>query len=339
MRATVQPPAAAAPVTAIRSGASVPPPAPGPRQSSPARRPSEVRAKVSRTRAGPPAVGTSNVSSAETSDMSARLLPGYCCDVSSPLVLSASRDASNADDVLFDQFLAEVARAQLDAWLPAEPSLVLDLSLKCARAVGLMLSRGHRVVHADLEAARPDISSAVGHPTPATGGRLVTVQADPRRIDWLADASVDALVAEGGVLSESLATEITLDDIRRVLRPGGRLLMCVDSLVSGLSRLAGHGGWAELADGPAADVVLVPSDDGHVSRYFWPEELHGMLTDAGFEVDWIRPRTVLAEETVVRALRFDRTRMESLVATELGLSRSRQGESIGARLVASAVLS
>ena len=90
---------------------------------------------------------------------------------------------------------------------------------------------------------------------------------------------------------------------------------------------------------PAADVVLVPSDDGHVSRYFWPEELHGMLTDAGFEVEWIRPRTVLAEETVVRALRFDRTRMESLVATELGLSRSRQGESIGARLVASAVRS
>ena len=256
-------------------------------------------------------------------------------------MLSTSRDASNADDVLFDQFLAEVARAQLDAWLPAEPSLVLDLSLKCARAVGLMLSRGHTVVHADLEAARPDISgpdisSAVGIPAPATGGRLVTVQADPRRIDWLADASVDALVAEGGVLSESLATEITLDDIRRVLRPGGRLLMCVDSLVSGLSRLADQGCWAELADVPAADVVLVPSDDGHVSRYFWPEELHGMLTDAGFEVEWIRPRTVLAEETVVRALRFDRTRMESLVATELGLSRSRQGESIGARLVASA---
>ena len=259
-------------------------------------------------------------------------------------MLSTSRDASNADDVLFDQFLAEVARAQLDAWLPAEPSLVLDLSLKCARAVGLMLSRGHTVVHADLEAARPDISgpdisSAVGIPAPAAGGRLVTVRADPRRIDWLADASVDALVAEGGVLSESLATEITLDDIRRVLRPGGRLLMCVDSLVSGLSRLADQGCWAELADVPAADVVLVPSDDGHVSRYFWPEELHGMLTDAGFEVEWIRPRTVLAEETVVRALRFDRTRMESLVTTELGLSRSRQGESIGARLVASAVRS
>ena len=251
-------------------------------------------------------------------------------------MLPTSRDGSNADDVLFDQFLAEVARAQLDAWLPAEPSLVLDLSLKCARHVGLMVSRGHTVVHADAAVARPDITGPELL-SPPSGGRLVSVRADARRLDWLADGSVDALVAEGGMLSEALATEVTLDDIRRVLRPGGRLLMCVDSLVSGLSRLADQGCWAELADVPAADVVLVPDDDGHVSRCFWPEELHGMLTDAGFEVEWIRPRTVLAQQTVVRALRFDQTRMASLVATELGLAHSRQGESIGARLVASAV--
>jgi len=255
--------------------------------------------------------------------------------VSSPVVLSTPREGPDAENVLFAEFLAEVSRAQLDDWLPTEPSLVLDLSLGCARHVGLMVSRGHAVVHADLQALRPDIAGP-DLLAPASGGRLVTVQADPRRLDWLADASVDALVAEGGVLSESLATEITLDDIHRVLRPGGRLLMCVDSLVSGLSRLADQGCWAELADVPAADVVLVPNEDGHVSRCFWPEELHGMLTEAGFEVQWIRPRTVLAEQTVVRALRFDRSRMASLVSTELGLSRGRQGESVGARLVASA---
>lgn len=258
--------------------------------------------------------------------------------MSSPVVLSTSRETPDADDVLFAEFLAEVARAQLDAWLPTEPSLVLDLSLQSARHVGLMVSRGHTVVHADATAARADISGSELVASP-DGGRLLTVRADAGRLDWLADASVDALVAEGGMLSEELATEVTLDDVRRVLRPGGRLLMCVDSLVSGLSRLADQGCWAELADVPAADVVLVPDEDGHVSRCFWPEELHAMLTDAGFEVQWIRPRTVLAEQTVVRALRFDRARMSSLVATELGLSHSRQGESIGARLVASATRS
>jgi SAM-dependent methyltransferase len=250
-------------------------------------------------------------------------------------VLSPAAVSGDAADVLFGQFLAEVARAQLDEWLPDQPSLILDLSLHSARHVGLMVTRGHTVVHADPQAAGIDISGP-DLVAPAGGGRLLTVCGDARRLDWLDDRSVDAVVAEGGALSESLATEVTLDEVHRVLRPGGRLLMCVDSLVSGLSRLADQGCWAELADVPAADVVLVPSEDGHVSRCFWPEELHGMLTDAGFAVEWIRPRTVLAEPTVVRALRVDHARMASLVATELNLSRSRQGESLGARLVVSA---
>jgi SAM-dependent methyltransferase len=255
--------------------------------------------------------------------------------VSSPDALPATDVAADAPDVLFGQFAAEVARAQLDEWLPRQPSLILDLSLHCARHVGLMVSRGHTVVHADPQAVSPDITGR-DLVAPEGGGRLLAVRGEARRLQWVADETVDAVVAEGGMLSESLAAEVTLDDVHRVLRPGGRLLICVDSLVSGLSRLADQGCWAELADVPAADVVLVPSEDGHVSRCFWPEELHGMLTDAGFGVDWIRPRTVLAEETVVRALRVDRRQLPSLVETELRLSRSRQGESLGAQLVASA---
>jgi hypothetical protein len=251
-------------------------------------------------------------------------------------VLPATDVAGDANDVVFAQFLAEVARSQLDEWLPEQPSLILDLSLHCAKHVGLMVSRGHTVVHADPQVAPPDITGP-DLVAPDGGGRLLRVRGEARRLEWLADSTVDAVVAEGGMFSESLATEVTLDDVHRILRPGGRLLMCVDSLVSGLSRLADQGCWAELADVPAADVVLVPSEDGHVSRCFWPEELHGMLTDAGFDVEWVRPRTVLAEETVVRALRVDPARMASLVTTELRLSSSRQGESLGARLVASAV--
>jgi len=252
-----------------------------------------------------------------------------------PLVPSRGRDTSRSEDdeLLFAGFLAEVARAQLGAWLPERPSLILDLSLQCARTVGLMVDRGHTVVHADPAATAPDISGPQAQPG---DGRLVTVKGDARTLDWLADCSVDAVVAEGGFLSESLAAEVTLDDVHRVLRPGGRLLLCVDSLVSGLSRLADQGCWAELADIPAADVVLVPDDDGSVSRCFWPEELHAMLTDAQFEVEWVRPRTVLAEQTVTRALRLDPGRLASLVTTELALAQSRQGESVGSQLVASA---
>jgi hypothetical protein len=192
-----------------------------------------------------------------------------------------------------------------------------------------MLNRGHTVIHADPLATRPRLGAAED--------RLLTIRADGRRLDWLAPGSVDAVVAEGGMLSEALAAELTIEDLHRVLRPGGRMLLCVESLVSGLSRLADQGSWAELADVPAADVVLVPSPDGRVARCFWPEELHGMLNDAGFDVEWVRPRTVLAEQTVARALRVDPGQLGSLVTTELALERHRQGESIGAQLVASAV--
>ena len=256
---------------------------------------------------------------------------------SRPQALRSSRRTSADDDPqgLFADFVAEVARAQLDEWLPEQPSLILDLSLQSARHVGLMVARGHTVLHADPHAARPDISGP-DLLAPAGGGRLFTVRGDARTLDWLADECVDAVVAEGGTLSESLAAEVTLDDLHRVLRPGGGVLMCVDSLVSGLSRLADQGCWAELADVPAADVVLIPSEDGHVSRCYWPEELHGMLAEAGFDVEWIRPRTVLSEPTVSRALEVDRARMGSLVVSELGLARSRQGESLGGQLVVSA---
>jgi hypothetical protein len=104
----------------------------------------------------------------------------------------------------------------------------------------------------------------------------------------------------------------------------------------GLAHLASHGRWAELADVPAADVVLVPNDDGTMFRCFGPDELGQLLNAAGLDVEWIRPRTVLAEETVVRALQLDPAQLPSLVTTELALSARRQGESIGARLVASA---
>ncbi len=87
-----------------------------------------------------------------------------------------------------------------------------------------------------------------------------------------------------------------------MLRPGGRLLLVVESLMLGLARLAEQGRWAELADAPSADVVLVPADDGTIRRCFWPEELRSLLADAGLEVEWVRPRSVLNPATVERAL-------------------------------------
>jgi hypothetical protein len=111
----------------------------------------------------------------------------------------------------------------------------------------------------------------------------------------------------------------------------------VDSLVTGLARLADQGRWAELADVPASDVVLVPGEDGTITRCFWPEELEGLLQDSGFEVEWVRPRSVLSPAAVERALAAGGDEaLRTLVRTEVQLAEGRQGESTGLHLVASA---
>ena len=170
-------------------------------------------------------------------------------------------------------FYREVAAAQLAEWLPAAVRRVLDLSGPTGYAAQLVAA-GHEVVlvRADEDEVRPDVTGP---------GRVLPVVADPRSLSFVAPDSVDLVVAESRALSMCLAAEVTVEQLRRVLRPGGRLLLAVDSLSMGLARLADQGRWAELADVPSADVVLVPDDDGSITRCFWPEELHTLLTDVG----------------------------------------------------------
>ena len=230
-----------------------------------------------------------------------------------------------APDSPYWLFYEEVAAAQLAAWAPSVPSRVLDLSGGRARFASSLAAAGHQVVH---------VNGAAGTAGP---GSVLPVVADARSLGWLRDESVDAVLAESRALSMCLAAEVTVEDLLRVLRPGGRLLLVVESLLLGLARLADQGRWAELADVPSADVVLVPTPEGSISRCFWPEELADLLGAAGFEVEWVRPRSVLSPATVERALGEGREEaLRALVRSELALAQEREGESTGLHLVASA---
>jgi SAM-dependent methyltransferase len=231
----------------------------------------------------------------------------------------------------YDVFYAEVAARQLSDWLPTSPTTILDLSGGCGTFVRLMVEAGHDVVRAVLGHGSP---SDIGQ---TAGGRLHEVEADTRDLSWLAADCVDVVLAESRSLSFSLLAEETVENIARALRPGGRLMLCVDSLVLGLARLAEQGRGAELADVPSADVVLVPYEDGTITRCFWPEELRQVLEDAGLKVEWVRPRTVLSKEAVVRALATNPSALPTLVTTEVALAADREGESVGIHLVASAI--
>lgn len=226
-------------------------------------------------------------------------------------------------------FYGEVAAAQLAAWLPDVPGRVLDLS-GCDRFTGQLVAAGHDVVVVHDE--QPAVPGLCAGP-----GRLLPVVAETRHLGWLRSDSVDMVLAESRVLSMCLAAEITVEHLGRVLRPGGRMLLVVDSLTLGLARLADQGRWAELADVPSADVVLVPDNDGSITRCFWPEELTDLLRAAGFEVDWVRTRSVLAPATVESALaQGGAATLRTLVRTELALAAEREGDATGLHLVASA---
>jgi hypothetical protein len=159
------------------------------------------------------------------------------------------------------------------------------------------------------------------------------VIADSSRLTFLGDECADGVIADDRALSVHLAAEAMIAEIARVLRPAGRVIACVDSLILGMAVLADQHHWAHLVDLPHAEVVLVPWPDGTITRCYGPDQARELFTGAGLRVKWIRPRTVFSESMVTHWLRRDPGGLPKLVQAELA---ARSDESHGAQLVISA---
>ena len=157
--------------------------------------------------------------------------------------------------------------------------------------------------------------------------------ADSTRLTFLGDGCADGVIADDRTLSVHLAAEAMIAEIARVLRPAGRVIACVDSLVLGMAVLADQHHWAHLVDVPHAEVVLVPWPDGMITRCYGPDQARELFTGAGLRVNWIRPRTVFSESVVTHWLQRDPAGLPKLVRAELA---ARPDESLGAQLVISA---
>jgi hypothetical protein len=264
-----------------------------------------------------------------------RLLDGVmvAASATSPLTVLGSGSLT-----AYWRFQRAVVAAQLQAWLPPGGRVLVDISGPQSSVASQAAAAGYTVLQvmprlpaaaerrpgqwaARLETPRletPRLPSARSvHRRRASSGRLVRVVADYSNLAFLADGSVDGVIADDGALSRHLMAEDVATEIARVLRPGGQLLACVDSLVLGMSILAEQHHWAELTDLPQAEVVLVPWPDGRITRCFGPEQLVDLLTEAGLEVSWIRPRTVLSPSMVDHVLRKDPSAIMRLVRAEL----------------------
>jgi len=235
------------------------------------------------------------------------------------------------------RFQRAVARAQLVAWLPAASRLLVDISGPDVSAAAQAADRGHTVIR--VLAAAPEPHRA--RPARARRGTLVPVIADPASLACLADGCADGVIAEDGALSRQLMTEDLAAEIARVLRPGGQLLASVDSLVLGMAMLAEQRRWANLTDLVHAEVVLIPWPDGTITRCFGVSQVTELLTEAGLEVSWVRPRTVLSPSMVDHVLRRDPSAITRLVRAELAACQDRAdglipAESFGISLLAAA---
>jgi len=237
------------------------------------------------------------------------------------------------------RFQRAVAKAQLAAWLPAPGSLLVDISGPYASASAQAAARGHIVIR--VVAAPPAAEPRRRRPAGARPGTVVPVVADPASLAFLADGCADGVIAEDGALSRQLMTEDLAAEITRVLRPGGQLLACVDSLVLGMAILAEQRRWANLTYLADAEVVLIPWPDGTITRCFGVTQLTELLTEAGLEISWVRPRTVLSPSMVDHVLRREPSAIARLVRAELAAGQDGAdglfpAESFGISLLAAA---
>jgi hypothetical protein len=225
------------------------------------------------------------------------------------------------------QFHEAVTRAQLTEWLPTGRHLLVDVSGPRAPAAEIAAKAGHTV----LRVLEPGRGGRL--PGPGLRDRIVPVIADSSRLTFLGDGCADGVIADDRALSVHLAAEAMIAEIARVLRPAGRVIACVDSLVLGMAVLADQHHWAHLVDLPHAEVVLVPWPDGRITRCYGPDQARELFTGAGLRVNWIRSRTVFSESVVTHWLRHDPRGLDKLVRAELA---ARSDESLGAQLVISA---
>ncbi len=239
--------------------------------------------------------------------------------------LAEAGDPSLAD---YWRFHRAVATAQLAAWLPLDPQLLVDISGPHGRCAAQAARAGHSVLRVETGLPPP----GTGAPSwPARG--VATVHADPGSLRFLADGCADGVIADDRTLSRYIAAEYLAAEIARVLRPGGRLLASVDSLVLGMAILAEQRHWAELTDLPSAEVLLIPWPDGTFTRCYADQHLRDLCTEAGLKPGAIKPRTVLSPSMVTRVLHRDPKAMARLVQAEL---TAEADESVGIQLVVTA---
>jgi ubiquinone/menaquinone biosynthesis C-methylase UbiE len=222
-------------------------------------------------------------------------------------------------DTPYWRFYRDVSWRHLKPFLPAtRPAWGADLGCGTGWFGCRLLKSGLHCVFLDPSGAMLGEAKAAAESEAARGLMTRFVQSGMERMEEIADASIDFATGQGDPLSFCEQPARALSELGRIVKPGGHVVLSVDSRVAGVRSLLG-----EKSPDPALELLRTgrtkwrsdKSEEAFGMKMFEPDELKSLLERAGFE-----PLSLIAKTCLVQrgndAWLDDPAQMRELLAAE-----------------------
>jgi ubiquinone/menaquinone biosynthesis C-methylase UbiE len=212
------------------------------------------------------------------------------------------RVAPRYDDVYdtpYWRFYRDVSWRHLKPFLPVNrPAWAGDLGCGTGSFGGRLLKSGCHVLFLDPSGAMLEQARATAESESARGLETRFVQAGMERMADVPDALLDFATAQGDPLSFCEEPARALAELARIVKPGGAVVLSVDSRVAGVRSLLSERtpeGALELLRSGRTKWRGDRRDERFGMKMFDPDELKTLLARAGFE-----PLSLIAKTCLVQ---------------------------------------
>jgi SAM-dependent methyltransferase len=159
-------------------------------------------------------------------------------------------------------------------------------------------------------------------------------RASLEEMNELPDASYDFIIGQGDPLGSAGEIHRPLNELARVLRPNGQILMSVDNLYGGLLHCMKDGdldGLETFVKNGRTTWITDEEEQRYPVQSFTPERLRKYCADCGFEIISMIGKTILPLRRFQNQLR-DRAARERLIKLEEKLNHQEAALGLAAHL-------
>jgi ubiquinone/menaquinone biosynthesis C-methylase UbiE len=144
-------------------------------------------------------------------------------------------DRSHDEDQYYSKIYEPLARENLRRSLPTTPCNILDAGGGSGRWSLWLAEIGHKVVLTDISSAMLEVAQ---EKIRATGSAIKVLRCDICEMPGLADNQFDLSMAQGDPISYCKDASRALAELVRVTRPGGCVVVSVDSRIKAIKAMA-----------------------------------------------------------------------------------------------------